>query len=148
LYGYDVAKKWTPRLAVYDLINHQVAAKPGAVYDWHHDSKFMLTDNRQEMWGDFYLCVPTFVITNAIVPVAGLCFRTTESYDQEGGGVSHLPGCDKIMLAPQALHYQQEGSNDGFQHKPEIEKNPPQFLTRWVITSGRPSTCRRLGMRN
>jgi hypothetical protein len=38
------------------------------------------------------------------------------------------------MLAPQALHYQQEGSNDGFQHKPEIEKNPPQFLTRWVIT--------------
>ena len=58
--GSVLAKVWAPRLAVYDLLNHQISTKPGGVYDWHHDCKWMLVDHLLEDWDNFFLCVPTF----------------------------------------------------------------------------------------
>jgi hypothetical protein len=58
LYGEKQADIWTPRLAVYDLINHQVSTKPGAVYDWHHDANGCSATTRRKTGNNFSYVFP------------------------------------------------------------------------------------------
>jgi hypothetical protein len=132
LVGNDLAEEWAPRMKVYDLINHQVALKAGAEYDWHHDCKNMLCDDQKEGWKDFDLCVPTFVISNQGDGVSSIGFRHKEATtNDKGKQVQAVVG--SRTLAAQSLHFQLFGSNSIFQHRPSIKK-PPQNYIRWVVT--------------
>jgi hypothetical protein len=144
-YGADIAEKWLPRLAVYDLINHQVALKPGAQYDWHHDCKWMLCDPFIPGWEEFFLQVPTFVISNAGDGLSSINFRQREDSTRKGKKIYAIAG-KRQKLAAQSLHYQLYGSNSSFQHRPEIH-NPPQNYTRWVITCRETTYLQKSGFR-
>ena len=133
LYGEKQADIWTPRLAVYDLINHQVSTKPGAVYDWHHDCKWMLCDDEEKDWEQFFLCVPTFVISNGGDGVSSINFCQQEETKDKHGRNRREPAGRKMKLAAESLHYQLFGSNSLFYHKPKVE-SPPLNYTHWVIT--------------
>jgi hypothetical protein len=135
-YGTIVGSEYTPRLAEYDLINHQVSLKRGGTYDWHTDCRNMLCDNNKDEEGlsDFYLCVPTFVITHGGDRLSSINFRRKEPTVNPTTGAELYNKVGRIPLASESIHFQMYGCNSYFQHRAEVISDAPPGMSRWAIT--------------